>query len=87
MYLEVNIAQVQDGRENPKDCRLVLGAEVQDLHGSKQAQEVLGVILSCNSAVSTLLRSRTQTEGALVAIPLHLPLRIPLMMLRPRPPG
>lgn len=69
MCLEVNVAQVQDGRENPKDCWLVLRAEVQDLHGSKQAQEVLGVILSCYSAVSALLRSRTQTEDPLAAIP------------------
>lgn len=69
MCLEVNVAQVQDGRENPKDCWLVLRAEVQDLHGSKQAQEVLAVILSCYSAVSALLRSGTQTEDTLAAIP------------------
>lgn len=59
MSLEVNVAQVQDGRKNPKDGRLVLRAEVEDLHGSKQTQEVICVILSCNHAVSSLLGQGT----------------------------
>lgn len=81
MSLEVNVAQVQDGRENPKDCRLVVGAEVQDLHGSEQTQEVLCVVLSFNSAVSALARSET-TDRELVsrALSIHL-LKIPLMMM------
>lgn len=41
MPLEVNVAQVQDGRKNPKDGRLVLRAEVEDLHGGEQTQEVI----------------------------------------------
>lgn len=57
--LEVNVAQVQDGGEDAKDCRLVVRAEVQDLHGGEQTQEVLGVVLPVNGAVSALLRSET----------------------------
>lgn len=77
---------MQDGRENPKDCRLVLGAEVQDLHGSKQAQEVLAVALSRYSAVSALSTARTQTEVALAGRSARA-LGTLLMMLCPRPPG
>lgn len=88
MSLEVNVAQVQDGRENPEDGSLVLRAEVQDLHGSEQAQEVLCVILSPDSAVSALLlRSGTHRQRTLGQDPtLHL-LGTPLMVLRSRPPG
>lgn len=90
MSLEVHVAQVQDRREDPKDCRLVVGAEVQDLHGRKQTQEVLCVILSFNSAVSALMRSgSTDRELIESCHSLHL-LKIPLvtmMLLCPRPPG
>ena len=57
MFLKVDIAQVQDGRENSKDGRLVVRGKVEDLHGSKQTQEVFCIILSCYSTIPSLYRA------------------------------
>lgn len=54
MSLKVDIAQVQYGRKNSIDGRLVFRGEAEDLHGSTQPQEVLCIILSCYPTIPSL---------------------------------
>lgn len=54
MSLKVDIAQVQYGRQNSKDGRLVFGGEAENFHGSEQTQEVLRIILPRYRTVSSL---------------------------------
>lgn len=56
--LKVDVAQVQYGRKNSKDGRLIVRSEVEDLHGSKQTQEVLRIILSCYPTIPSLYGER-----------------------------
>lgn len=54
MFLKVNIAQVQYGREDSKDGRLVLGGEVKDFHGREQTSEIVCIALSSYQIVPSL---------------------------------
>lgn len=58
IFLKVDVAQVQYGGKNSKDGRLVVGCEVKDLHGSKQTQEVFGIVFSRYSTIPSLCRDR-----------------------------
>lgn len=62
MPLKVDIAQVQYGRKNSKDGRLVFRGEVEDLHGSKQTQEVICIILSCYPTIPSLHGERDTSK-------------------------
>lgn len=60
--LKIDIAQVQYGRQKSKDGRLVFRGEVEDLHGSKQTQEVLCIILSCYPTIPSLYGEREKEQ-------------------------
>ncbi len=78
MSLKVDVAQVQYGRKNSKDGRLVFRGEVKDLHGSKQTQEVLCIILSCYPTIPSLygVRERERERGEFTSkCDLHLHMR------------
>ena len=45
VLLKVDVAQVQDGRQDAEDAVLVLATEAQHLHGGQEPAEVVRVAL------------------------------------------
>lgn len=69
--LKVDVAQVQYGRKNSKDGRPIVRSEVEDLHGSKQTQEVLCIILSCYPTIPSLYGKRERESTSRCGLFLH----------------
>lgn len=65
MLLEVDIAQVQYGRQDSKDGWLVFRSEAEVLHGSKHTQEVLCVILSWYPTIPSLNNDRKYRDDTI----------------------
>lgn len=58
MSLKVDVSQVQYGRKNSKDGRLIVRSEAEHLHGSTKTQEILRIILSCYRTIPSLYEDR-----------------------------
>lgn len=54
MWLEVDVSQMKDRRQEPVDTSLLLWGETQDVHGTQQTPEVLPIILPLYGAVPSL---------------------------------
>lgn len=54
MWLEVDIPQMKDRRQESVDTSLLLWGETQDVHGIQQTPEVLPIILTVYGAVPSL---------------------------------
>lgn len=53
---------MQNGRQNSKDGRLVICAEVKDFHGRKQTLEVLCIVLPFYPTIPSLCGEREELQ-------------------------
>lgn len=54
MWLEVDVSQMKDRRQESIDTSLLVWGETQDVHGTQQTPEVFPIVLPLYGAVPSL---------------------------------